>query len=241
MDITERQKKVLMAIIDEFMNTAGEVGSSYLVEKYDFDFSSATVRSEMYKLMQQGWLEQSHISSGRLPTDQAIRMYALEKFQTEIIEAIDFVQIRQGLFKVRFDEEKLVKAILNLLVEYSQSASFFITDSMSRYYGVSSLMKYDELRDLNVIERVLDLLEDENILRKVFSDYDGNEVSLIIGAESGIKDMEHCSIAFVKIPLWENRYGHMGIIGSKRMNYPRAIKLLQVVRDCLEDSFKGWR
>ena len=241
MDITERQKRVLMAIIDEFMKTADEVGSSYLVEKYDFNFSPATVRSEMYKLMQQGWLEQSHVSSGRFPTDQAIRMYALEKFQTQIIEAIDFVHIRQGLFKVRFDEEKLIKAILNLLMEYSQSASFFITEGTTRYYGISSLMKYQELRDLKVIERVLDILEDENILKKVFSKYDGDEVSLIIGAESGIKDMEHCSIAFIKIPLWDKKYGHMGIIGSKRMNYPKAIKVLQVVRDCLEDSFKGWR
>ncbi len=230
-----------MAIIDEFMKTADEVGSSHLVEKYDFNFSPATVRSEMYKLMQQGWLEQSHISSGRLPTDQAIRMYATEKFKTEIIEAVDFVHIRQGLFKVRFDEEKLVKAILNLLVEYSKSASFLITEGMSRYYGVSSLMKYQELREVDVIERVLDILEDENILRKVFSKYDGDEVSLIIGSESGIKDMEHCSIVFKKIPLWDNRYGHMGLIGSKRMNYPKAIKLLQAVSDSLEDSFKGWR
>ena len=241
MDITERQKKVLMAIIQEFMESAGEVGSSYLVEKYDFDFSPATVRSEMYKLMQQGLLEQSHVSSGRLPTDQAIRMYALEKFKTEIIEAIDFVQIQQGLFKVRFDEDKLIKVVLNLLVEYSGVASFLITEDMTRYYGVSSLMKYQELRNLDVIERVLDVLEDENMLRKVFSKYDGDEVSLIIGSESGIKDMEDCAIAFIKIPLWERKHGHMGLIGSKRMDYPKAIKLLQVIRDSLEDSLKGWR
>ncbi len=241
MEITERQKKVLMAIIQEFMETAGEVGSSCLVDKYEFNFSPATVRSEMYKLMKQGLLEQSHISSGRLPTDQAIRMYALEKFRTEVIKAIDFVQIRQGLFKVRFDEENLVKAILSVLVEYSKSASFLITENMTRHYGMSSLMQYQELRNLDIIERVLDILEDENILRQVFSKYDGDEVSLIIGSESGIKDMENCSIVFIKIPFWENKFGHMGIIGSKRMDYPRAIKLLQVVRDSLEDSFKGWR
>ncbi len=240
MDITERQKKVLMAIIQEFMETAGEVGSSYLVEKYDFDFSPATVRSEMYKLMQQGLLEQSHVSSGRLPTDQAIRMYALEKFKTEIIEAVDFVQIQQGLFKVRFDEERLVKVVLDFLVKYSGSASFLITENMSRYYGVSSLMKYQELRNLNVIERVLDILEDENILQKVFSKYDGDEVSMIIGNESGIKDLENCSIVFIKISFGEG-YGHMGLIGSKRMHYPKAIKLLQVIRSSWEDALKGWR
>ncbi len=241
MDISERQKSVLMAIIQEFMQTAGEVGSSHLVEKYDFDFSPATVRSEMYKLMKQGLLEQSHASSGRLPTDQAIRMYALEKFKNEIIEAIDFVQIQQGLFKVRFDQDKLVKVVLNLLVEYSKSASFVLMENMTRYYGVSSLMQYDELRDVKVIERVLDILEDENILKKVFSKYDGNEVSFIIGAESGIKDMENCSIVFVKVPFWENTYGHMGLIGSRRMDYAKASRLLQVIKDSLLDSLQGWR
>ncbi len=212
-----------------------------MVDKYDFNFSPATVRNEMYKLMQQGLLEQSHVSSGRLPTDQAIRMYALEKFKSELIEAVDFVQIRQGLFKVRFEEEKLIKVLLGFLVEYSGSASFLITENMSRYYGVSSLMKYQELRNLDIVERVLDILEDENILQKVFSNYEGNEVSLIIGSESGIKDMEHCAIVFVKIPFWENKHGHIGVIGSKRMDYPKSIKLLQVIRESLEDSFKGWR
>ena len=79
------------------------------------------------------------------------------------------------------------------------------------------------------------------MLKKVFSKYDGDEVSLIIGGESGIKDMENCSIVFVKIPFWEDGYGHMGIIGSRRMDYPKAIKLLEVVRDSLVESFQGWR
>ena len=52
-----------------------EVGSLALVEKYDLGISSATIRNEMVKLMRLGLLEKSHISSGRLPTDQALRLY----------------------------------------------------------------------------------------------------------------------------------------------------------------------
>lgn len=241
MDITERQKKVLMAIIEEFMETAHEVGSSYLVDKYELKYSPATVRNEMVQLMEQGLLEKSHISSGRTPTDQAIRMYAIEKFDQEIISALDVVQIRQGLFKMRFDPNRLIKVILNLMVEYSESASFVIMDDTTRYYGMSSLMKYDELRDVEIIQRVLDLLEDENLLKKVFNKYDGEDVSFIIGSESGIEDMENCAIVFTKFPFWDGKYGHMGIIGSRRMNYPRVARLLQIIRDSLGESLKGWR
>ena len=75
MDITERQNAILMAIIKEFMGDANEVGSLSLVEKYHLGVSSATIRNEMVKLMALGLLEKNHISSGRLPTDQALRLY----------------------------------------------------------------------------------------------------------------------------------------------------------------------
>ena len=241
MEINERQKKILMAVIAEFMETADEVGSSYLVKKYGFDFSSATVRSEMLKLMDQGLLEQSHISAGRVPSDQAIRMYVLEQFDKGIVEAVDLIQIRQGLFKVRFYPEQLIKVALNLLMKYSACASFVLMEDTTRYYGVSSLMKYRELRDVQVVERILDILEDENMLKRVFSRYDGNDVSFIIGSEFGIKDMEHCAIMFTKIPFWGNQYGHMGVIGSRRMNYPRIANLLSIVRESLNESLKGWQ
>jgi heat-inducible transcriptional repressor len=65
MSITERQREVLMAIIKEFMESAQEVGSVTLLEKYDFDVSSATIRNEMVRLMEEGLLEKSHVSSGR--------------------------------------------------------------------------------------------------------------------------------------------------------------------------------
>lgn len=86
MDLTERQREILIAIIKEFMQEADEVGSLSLVEKYDLGVSSATIRNEMVKLMDLGLLEKSHISSGRLPTDQALRLYVakiLEKKATK--------------------------------------------------------------------------------------------------------------------------------------------------------------
>ncbi|KKR05544.1 MAG: Transcriptional regulator of heat shock protein [candidate division WS6 bacterium GW2011_GWF2_39_15] len=240
MPISERQKNILMAIIEEFMSNADEIGSVALMKRHNLGVSSATIRSEMVRLMEEGLLEKSHISSGRFPTDQAIRLYVKEIAEKRRMSAVDEVEIRQGIFKVRFSQDQLIKEILDMLVRKCDSAAFFLSDDDRRYYGVSSLMHYEELRNVEILQRVLDVLEDKDILRKIFSKYDTMDVSLLIGAETGIKDLENCSIAFTKVGLLKGRAGHMGIIGSRRLDYSNVMSTLSVIRDSVENSLKGW-
>lgn len=223
------------------MNDAHEVGSVTLVQKYGMDVSSATIRSEMVHLMDQGFLEKSHISSGRMPTDQAIRLYVRQIIDSSKLSPVDQAVIKQALFKIRFSEDELVKGILDVLVNYANSAAFLFMNDMSRYFGVSSLMKYEELKNIEVLQRVLDLLEDRNLLKQVFSKYDSDGVSLLIGEESGIPDLHDCAIAFSKVIMHKNQLGHIGVIGSRRMNYSKVIPLLKTVRESVEDSLRGWR
>ena len=239
-NLTERQKDILLAIIEEYMNKPEEVGSTQLVKNYNMNVSSATVRNEMVKLMEMGYLDKSHVSSGRYPTDLAFRMYVNERVDGKMNESVKLVKIRQGIFRVRFYPEQLLKEILKLLVENTDSASFVVLDDMSRYYGVSSLMKYDELKDIDSLRRILDLLEDEHMLKGVFNKYDGDEVTVLIGNELGVKDLEECTLAFTKIDFWDNRTGHIGVVGSRRMDYKNVIPVLNAVRDSVSMSLKGW-
>jgi transcriptional regulator of heat shock response len=230
-----------MAIIDEYMDNAKEVGSLQLVNKYGFKMSSATVRNEMVKLMSMGYLDKNHISAGRTPTDLAIRLYVSERVGKTLDNSKKQVEIRQGIFSVRFYPEKLIQAMLEILVAQTNCASFILMDDMTRHYGVSSLFNYEELQDLKLLQRVLDLLEDENLLKKVFSKYSGEEVTVLIGSELGIKDLENCTVAFTKFNFWDNRVGHMGIVGSRRMNYKEVLPVITTVRDSIEESLRGWR
>lgn len=229
-----------MAIIEEYMDNAREVGSNQLVDKYNFRLSSATIRNEMVKLMNMGYLGKSHVSSGRLPTDMAFRYYLNERVDNALPDSVKLVNIKQGIFSVRFYPEKMIHSILQILVEQSRAASFVLLDDMTRHYGVSSLGNYEELQNVTLLQRVLDLLEDENLLKNVFSRYDGDEVTVLIGSELGIKDLENCTLAFTKFNFWDNRAGHMGIVGSKRMDYKTVIPALRAVRTSVEDSLKGW-
>lgn len=240
MTLTERQKNILLAIIEEYMKEPEEVGSSQIINRYGFNVSSATVRNEMVKLMELGYLDKPHASAGRLPTDMAFRLYINERVDRSLQDSIRMVQIKQGIFSVRFYPEKLIKTILELLVQNSGCASFIIMDDMSRHYGVSSLMHYQELKNVDFLQRILDLLEDENLLKSVFTRAGEDDVTVLIGSELGIKDLNECAVAFTSLKFWDNRQGHMGVIGSRRMDYRNVIPMLSEVRTSVEDSLKGW-
>lgn len=241
MDITERQKAILRAIIKEFMDDAEEVGSLSIVEKYDLGVSSATIRNEMVKLMQLGLLEQTHSSSGRLPTDQALRLYVSEVLGKNNVNPMMSIEIRQGIFRDRFSKEVVIKSILHILSKETDSVVFMILDEDIRYYGLSNILKFEEFQSIKKIQGIVNILEDDVFLKNITEKYSGSGVSLLIGGESGVGTLEDCAIAFTKIPFWNKENGYIGIIGSKRMDYSKVIPALREVKSSLESSMSGWR
>lgn len=72
----DRERKVLIALIEHYIQTGKPVGSSTLKEAEFEDLSSATIRNYFAHLEDEGFLTQQHISGGRIPTDKAFRFYA---------------------------------------------------------------------------------------------------------------------------------------------------------------------
>jgi transcriptional regulator of heat shock response len=240
MDLTERQKEILLAIIHEFMEEPEEVGSLSLVEKYNLGVSSATIRNEMVKLMRLGLLEKSHVSSGRLPTDQAIRFYVSEVLRDGKLNPLISVEIRQGIFRDRFSKDTVINSILEIVSKEAESLVFIILDEEVRYYGMSNILKYDEFKDVNKIATIFDILEDKSFLLNLAEKYSSSGVSLLIGSELGVENMSECALAFTKIPFWDTEKAYVGIIGSKRMDYSKIIPILDEVRNSLVSSMAGW-
>ncbi|WP_418790701.1 heat-inducible transcriptional repressor HrcA [Phosphitispora sp. TUW77] len=75
MTLDERKKKVLQAIIRDYINTAEPVGSRTIAKKYELGVSPATIRNEMADLEELGYIEQPHTSAGRVPSDKGYRYY----------------------------------------------------------------------------------------------------------------------------------------------------------------------
>ena len=92
--LDERKRKILKEIVDEYIETAEPVSSAVIVEKYEPDISSATVRNAMADLEKEGYLEKTHTSSGRIPSAKGYRLYVDEllKYDNISIEEIKYIQ-----------------------------------------------------------------------------------------------------------------------------------------------------
>lgn len=83
MSITEREKLVLNAIVNYYLNFGDTIGSRTLVKKYGIDLSSATIRNVMADLEDMGFIAKTHTSSGRIPTDKGYKYYLDELLKIE--------------------------------------------------------------------------------------------------------------------------------------------------------------
>lgn len=95
MELSQRQKKILAAIVERYIATGEPIGSKALVDALDMSVSSATVRNEMAELTARGLLEQPHTSAGRVPSsagyryyvDHLMEQYALPQHDKHVIDA----------------------------------------------------------------------------------------------------------------------------------------------------------
>ena len=81
--VTERRRRLLQHIVDEYVRSAQPVGSNALVDRYKLGVSSATVRNDMAALEEEGYIAQPHTSAGRVPTDAGYRYYVETLMQEE--------------------------------------------------------------------------------------------------------------------------------------------------------------
>jgi len=78
MNMTERRKRILRAVVEHYIETAEPVGSKIIADLAQLDCSSATIRNEMATLEKMGYLEQPHTSAGRIPSPAGYRFYVNE-------------------------------------------------------------------------------------------------------------------------------------------------------------------
>lgn len=240
MELTERQKEILVAIIREYMRNADAVGSMNLVTKHEIGVSPATVRHEMVELEDKGYLKKAHLSSGRVPTDLGLKFFINELMEEEMLPNTEAVNVRIRVFKDRFDEERLMSRVLTFLSEETGCAAVSLVDETLRYRGISSLMGFPELRDVRLLEVLLRVLESNVILNKIFSRSTSGDVCVVIGKECDISEMHSCAIVFTKFGYFGDKEGYLGVIGPRRMRYSRVIPVVKEVGDMVENAVRGW-
>ena len=115
--LDDRKKQILKTIIEEYINTAEPVSSLGLVEKYNLNFSSATIRNDMAELEHEGYLEKPHMSSGRIPSVKGYRFYVDELLNDENISLEEIQYIKENLQTKVNEIEDLTKITTNTISE----------------------------------------------------------------------------------------------------------------------------
>ncbi|MBQ3597319.1 MAG: heat-inducible transcription repressor HrcA [Clostridia bacterium] len=123
MKLSDRKKKILQYVVDDYISTAQPVSSKSITEKYMKNISSATVRSELAGLEELGYLTQLHTSSGRVPSTEAYRMYVNELMDKGKLTVKELGAIKEA-FKEHADNlEKVVERTVKVISELTDYTS----------------------------------------------------------------------------------------------------------------------
>ncbi len=112
-----RKKRILQAIIEEYINTAEPVSSASIVNKYGLELSSATIRNEMADLEKVGFIEKPHTSSGRVPSAKGYRLYVDELLNDKNISLAEIKYIQSKLMDKVNEIEDLTKIATSTISE----------------------------------------------------------------------------------------------------------------------------
>lgn len=97
MDLDDRKKKILASVVEDYITSAEPVGSKTIVDKYNLEYSPATIRSEMKLLEESGFLKQPHVSSGRVPSSKGYRYYVDNLMQSKQLSMLDINYINNSI------------------------------------------------------------------------------------------------------------------------------------------------
>ena len=157
MDLSERQLKILQAVIRNYLETGEPVGSRTISKYTDLSLSSATIRNEMADLEEMGYIIQPHTSAGRIPTDKAYRLYVdtMMSAKTEEIESL-----RDNLMDKAGRLDHLLKEAAKLLADNTNYVSLVTTPS---YRG--RRVKFLQLTDVDATHVLLVMVLEGNLVR----------------------------------------------------------------------------
>jgi len=141
LDLSERKRKILRAVIDNYIETAEPVGSKTIAETAGLDISPATIRNEMSDLEQLGFLEQPHTSAGRIPSPRGYRLYVNELMESHKLTIEETRTINNAL---RLKMQELDRIISRAGQMISQLTGY---PSFSRSAGI----KRAEIRHFNLL------------------------------------------------------------------------------------------
>lgn len=233
-----RQAKLLTAIIDEFIQTGIPVGSKQIIEQGHFLLSCATIRNEMRALGEEGFLEQPHVSAGRIPTAKGYQIYVREYMEptTQEKKIRSRFDVLKQHYLQRKDQERAYEAVA-LLSQMIPHVAFATVPHKDRIYymGLANTLRQPEFQTNPMLATgVVEVLENRLSALLEYADID-DTVKYFIGDEHVLPQIQSCSMVVKKYTV-RGEQGIIGILGPMRMDYAYNTVALELVSDLLQSN-----
>ena len=130
--LDERKRRILRAIIDDYIDTAEPIGSRTIARKHELGLSSATIRNEMADLEDMGYLAQPHTSAGRVPSDKGYRLYVDHLMKINDLSTEDIEGIKNAL-EIKINElSQLIRQASSVMSRITRYTSMATTSQIKR-------------------------------------------------------------------------------------------------------------
>ena len=233
MNITGRQEHILERIIREYIEKAQPISSQLIEKKCKLGICPATVRNEMQKLTDMGYVFQPHTSAGRIPTDKGYRFFVDRLLESEVSSILDMGEIEKELeerdaFRWALNLTRyLSRASSSLAVSYLEDKNLFLKE------GWEDLLREPEFGNRRTFSDFALLLESFD---KVVREMKGvSEIKVFIGGENPAKGAKDFGMVVARCRFPQKTEGVISLLGPKRMSYNRNIGLLNSLIKALED------
>lgn len=238
MSLTHRQSEILRAIIEEYIASAQPIASVELVSRRRLPVSGATVRNIMSDLVQMGYLQMLHVSSGRTPTDMAYRYYINDLMSETEISVLDEVALKQKVWNARYELERLLRSAAQALSDASGCLGIALTsDGYYAFSGVGKILDIPEFYEIDVTKSVLRFVDDYDLTLSILQKAHTNSsnLSVLIGREIGLANMEAVSIVSANTRIADKNC-YIGVIGPARVEYGKLIPIIKYMSNLLEET-----
>jgi heat-inducible transcriptional repressor len=229
--MTERQKQILSAIIEQYAEVAVPVGSSLLAKV--FNVSSATIRAEMAELERLGYIRQPHTSAGRIPTDRGYRFYvnnltAQPTVPEKRAERALSARVQHGGLP-----ERTIRNAVDTLVELTHNLGLATIGNQLYMSGLSNLFGQPEFIGGQQVQQVARLLDNlEPWLREAAPN---EPLSVYIGSENPIGRAAGVSLVISRFHSPFSDHSYIGTLGPTRQSYRDVMALVAHTGKTLEE------
>jgi heat-inducible transcriptional repressor len=233
--MTDRQIQILSAIIEQHAEIAAPIGSVMLAKL--FGVSSATIRSEMVRLEEMGFLMQPHASAGRIPTDAGYRFYVNMLNETPNPNVLPGFDRSARAIEARVNNhidhaDRAIRSAVDSLVELTHNLGIATIGDELYMGGIGNLFSQPEFASANHAQSVARLLDNlEPWLREAAPN---EPLNVYIGAENPIGKNTGVSLIISRYRSPYSDRSYIGVLGPTRQSYDKVMRLVRQTGAMLE-------